>query len=456
MNTSTIAAISTPQGSGGIGIIRISGANSVNIAEQMFRSYSGKKVEDLAGYSGMLGEIVKNGQTIDQAIVYRFVKPKSYTGEDVVEISSHGGSWVMSQILRYTFELGAQPAEAGEFTKRAFLNGKMDLFQAEAVMDIINAQGDASLKAANNLREGILSTEIRGIVDKILDQSAHLAAWSDYPDEEMDMVDEDELLAKVNEAKQELLQLIETYDYGSILKEGIQTAIVGKPNVGKSTLMNILSGYETSIVSNIPGTTRDVVKESIRLGNLTLQLADTAGIRSTEDVIEQVGVERAKKQIEGAQLVLAIFDYSQKLDDADLQLIQLLKGKQVIALVNKDDLNCEIDLDLINDSFEYVLTISARESSGIEKLEKNIEELLDLQRFNQGDIAIISNERQRQSLFNAVDSIDEAVNALKMGITLDAVSVCLDGALDALLSLSGERVQDEVVNQVFAKFCVGK
>lgn len=456
MIESTIAAISTPQGSGGIGIVRLSGKNSVEIAEQMFKSYSGKKISDLQGYSSMLGEIVKQDITLDQAIVSRFVAPKSYTGEDVVEISCHGGQWVLSQVLRYAYELGAQPAEAGEFTKRAFVNGKLDLLEAEGVMDIINAQGNASLKAANDLRKGKLSTEIQDVVDKILNQSAHLAAWSDYPDEDMEMLDTDILLKTLIEAEKQLEKLILTYDYGKIIRQGVTTAIVGKPNVGKSTLMNLLSGYELSIVSNIPGTTRDVVKESIRLGNITLQLSDTAGIRKTSDQIEKIGVERARQQLEDAQLVLALFDYSQSLDSEDQLLLELLEAEKTIVLVNKGDLERQIDLDFLKEKFEHVLIISAKDSTGIESLEPMIQQLLDLDRFNQGDQAIITSERQRQSLIDSRKALVEAIEALQMGITLDAVSVCLDHSLNSLLVLSGQKVQEEVVDRLFAQFCVGK
>lgn len=456
MDKTTISAISTPQGSGGIGLIRISGEDSVKIAEQMFKSYSGKTLSELSGYTGMLGEIYKEGQSIDQAIVYKYVAPKSYTGEDVVEISCHGGSWLLSRILRLTYDLGAVPAQPGEFTKRAFLNGKMDLLEAESVMDIINAQGEASLKAANNIRRGKLSTEIDLIVEKITNQSAHLAAWSDYPDEEMDMIDEESLLAALKEIQIDLDKLISTYDYGQIIKEGIPTAIVGKPNVGKSTLMNILSGYETSIVSDIPGTTRDVVKESIRLGDLTLQVSDTAGIRETEDIIEQVGVRRAKEQIEGATLILALFDNSQLLDEADLELIEMIKDKNAIALVNKGDLETQIDLQYLEKQFRHTLVISAKDLLGLESLEEIIGNMLNISRFNQGDMAVLSNERQRNALLNCKEALNQAVSDLAVGFTLDAVSVSLDYALEALLTLSGQKVQDHVVNQVFAQFCVGK
>ena len=456
MKNTTISAISTPLGTGGIGVIRMSGPKALEISEQMFVSCSGKKVSSLDTYTGMLGNIMENDKVVDQAIVYRYIAPKSYTGEDVIEISCHGGAVVTNKILRLTFDHGAVPAEPGEFTKRAFLNGKMDLLQAEAVMDVISAQNVASLNAANDLREGKLSKAIDKIIEKILDEASHLAAWADYPEEDMEIVDEQELEKSLKNIEVELSDIISTFDYGQILKEGITTAIVGKPNVGKSSLMNLLVGQETSIVTDIPGTTRDVVRESIRLGDLVLQLSDTAGIRDTPDIVERVGVERAKKQMENAQLVLVIFDHSQPLEDIDRELIELVKNKPTIALVNKRDLTSKIEIDTIRKSFEHILEISAKESQGIEKLESIIKEVLDLDRYDQGDATIIFNERQRQSLMGCRNSIDEAVNALRMGVTLDAIGVCLDEALDYLMTLSGQKVQEEVVGKVFERFCVGK
>ena len=305
---STIAAIATPNAAGGIGIIRISGEKAIEITGKAFRSFSGKTVADMKGYTAAYGQIFDGDSPIDEAVVIVYRAPKSYTGEDVCEICCHGGLYIMNKVLRLIFSLGASPATAGEFTKRAFLNGKIDLIQAESVMNIISASGEAALNAARNTLKGSVSKKISDICSSLITSAAALAAWSDYPDEDIPAVETGVLYTTLSSIESELDSLIKRYDSGKAVTEGVNTVICGKPNVGKSTLMNVLSGCERSIVTSIAGTTRDIVEETVRIGDILLRLADTAGIHDTNDEVESIGVNMAKSRIETADLILAVFD----------------------------------------------------------------------------------------------------------------------------------------------------
>lgn len=454
--SNTIAAVSTPRGAGGIAVIRISGDDAFSICDKIFTPISSRrKPSEMDGYTCAFGRIEYDGEFFDECVLTVFHTPRSYTGENVAEISCHGGIFVTESILKLVFSLGARPAEAGEFTKRAFLNGKMNLIEAESVMDIISAEGSASLRSAAALKKGALFGRIDAVSKSLLHLLGELAAWNDYPEEDIPEVDEDTMLGTLESAKASLNDILSTYDYGRILRSGIDTAIIGKPNVGKSTLMNLLSGCERSIVTDIAGTTRDIVEESVRLGDIVLRLSDTAGIRETEDIVEGFGVKKAQEKIDSADLVLAVFDNSQELSPEDIEICDKCAGKNAVAIINKTDLEASIDADLIRTKFASVIEISAKSADGLDKLQSVLTNMFKTSSINY-DSGIIANERQRDCVKNALKSLDESISAIKFGSTLDAVTILIDESENFLLELTGERASEAVVNEVFSHFCVGK
>lgn len=452
---STIAAIATGNAPGGIGVIRISGDDALDIAARVFKPMDSSDITQLKGYRAKLGNIICDGEEIDNAVALVFRGPKSYTGEDTVELSVHGGMLLVQKTLKAVLDSGAVPAEAGEFTKRAFLNGKMDLTQAESVAELIAAQGDESLRASFNALQGSLSEKINSVLEKLLDASAVMAAWVDYPDEEIPELSDTELKATLVQVKNQLKALLDNYETGQTIKGGVDTAIVGRPNVGKSSLMNMLSGTEKSIVTHIEGTTRDIVEQDIRLGSLVLHLRDTAGLRSSNDVVETIGIQRAYKALNDAQLVLAVFDSSQSLTDRDIDLINRCQGKNAIAVINKIDLDSIVDTKKIENGFKTTVYISAKNDDGLAELINAAENLLGVADFD-STAPLLANARQRQNCQNAYDSICQALDGAEMGITFDAINVMIDSAADELLSLTGRKATTEVVNNIFSKFCVGK
>lgn len=451
----TIAAVSTPNAVGGIAVIRISGEASIDVAEKIFTPFGGKRVAEMQGYTCAYGIAHENGQRIDDCILTVFRAPHSFTGEDTVEISCHGGLFVSRKILRAALKNGAVTADAGEFTKRAFLNGKLDLTQAEAVMDVISAKGELELKMAENLREGAVFKAARRCSDRLLKLLSGLAAWTDYPDEDIPEVQPDVMLSELEAIHSELTALTRDYDRGRIVREGVSTAIVGRPNVGKSTLFNCLSGYERSIVTNIAGTTRDVVEESVILGDITLRLSDTAGIRETDDIIEGIGVDIAWKTVDSSELVLAVFDGSSPLTADDFELINKIKNKKWIAIVNKSDKEMLLDDSELQKLSIQIVYISAKDNQGISDLENAVKQMYEL---NEDSFSTVtaSNERQKLCIDNAAEAVSTAIEAIEFGEMLDAVNVLLDEAEQYLLELTGERITDAVVNEVFSRFCVGK
>lgn len=455
MNNSTIAAIATPNAPGGIGIVRISGENALDVAAKIFKTVSGKSVAESKGYCAHFGNVYDNNERLDEAVCLVFRAPRSYTGEDVAEISCHGGLYVTKRVLRAALDAGAVPAESGEFTKRAFLNGKLDLAAAESVMALIGASGKQAAAAALNTLEGSLSREIKEVAQSIVSVCASLAAWVDYPDEDIEDTSAQDMLPVFENAKKELSDIIRRYDCGRAVTDGIDAVIVGKPNVGKSTLMNMLTGFERSIVTDIAGTTRDVVEEKIVLGEIIMRVADTAGIRETENVVENIGVNLARRRLERAELVLAVFDGSEPLNDDDLDIINQSKGKKAVALLNKADLPMTADRKIISDAFEYVVELSASTGEGRDELERAVAKICSTDEFNP-NAACLTSERQRQCCVNALSSIEDALAAIHGGMTLDAVNVCADCAIDALLELTGEKATSAVVDEVFSRFCVGK
>lgn len=453
--SSTIAAISTPQAAGGIGVIRISGDDAINIAAKVFKPLSGRKIEEMPGYRAAFGVIEHGGEKIDEAVCLVFREPKSYTGENVVELSCHGGLFVLQKTLRAVFAAGAVPAEPGEFTKRAFLNGKMDLTEAEAVMGLIGAKGDQAAKAALNTLDGALSKKIAEICRSVVSVCAALGAWVDYPDEDIDEMSRGEIDERLSEAKESLELLLSRFDAGQAMTEGVNTAIVGKPNVGKSTLMNMLTGYERSIVTHVAGTTRDVVEETVRLGDVVLRLADTAGIHDTADEVESIGVSMAREKLERASLILAVFDSSSPLDGEDERILEYCRGKNCIAVINKSDLEEKLDEKKIAECAERTVKISAENGDGYEELKSAVEQTLGTDKVDTS-AAMLTTERQRNSALKAAECLEEAISALRFGMTLDAVNVSADCAVQALLELTGERASEAVVDEVFRNFCVGK
>ena len=455
MNSNTIAAISTAQGQGGIGIIRISGSNAIEIADKVFVAVNKKTLSSLGGYQASYGKAVKDGEIIDEVVAILYRNPKSYTGEDVVELCCHGGLYVTRSVLRAVIESGAVLAEPGEFTKRAFLNGKMDLSEAQAVMDIISAKSKQAARAAVSMRTGALSRKIGNIKSNLVSIAGHLCAWADYPEEDIPEVTSQAIEETLKKSKEEISELLKNYDTGQAILHGIDTVIAGRPNVGKSTLMNLLSGFDKSIVTEIPGTTRDVVEETVIIGNVTLNLCDTAGIRETDNVVEKIGVDRTYERLSSCSLVLAVFDSSENLEDEDIKLIESLKDVPSIAIINKTDLARKIDTEYIKERVACVIEISAKSGDGKELLENAVAEVTGTKDFDPCS-GILSTERQRTAASEALIAVEDAENTLSMGFSFDAVTVCVEEAIDKLLQLTGENVADAVVDDVFHSFCVGK
>lgn len=452
---STIAAISTAQGQGGIGVIRVSGEDSFTIVDKIFKSVSGKKIMDIKGYTALFGHIYNNEEVLDEAVVLKYVAPKSFTGENVVEISCHGGIYITKEVLNAVIMSGASLAEPGEFTKRAYLNGKMDLTEAESVMDIISAKSKSAARAALFVKDGALFKKSQQVKQLLLDKAAHLSAWADYPEEDIPEVTEDSIMEAIEESISILEKLLSTYDMGQVVKEGIDTVIVGRPNAGKSTLMNLLVGREKSIVTNIAGTTRDVVEDTVLVGNVMLKLSDTAGIRDTDNEIEKIGVQKTFDKINGAGLVIALFDNNEELNTEDIDLINKIKDMPCIAVINKIDLDDKVDKKYITDNIENVVYISAKQQDNIDELKSMIEKIAGTEDFDPS-AGIIANERQRNAIRNAVNSLYEAKESLAMGMTMDAITVSLQETIDYLLELTGEKAGEEIVDSVFHNFCVGK
>lgn len=454
-SSDTIAAVATPQAAGGIGIVRISGADAIAVAEKIFRPVRKTRLTASKGYRAYFGRAVDADEELDEAVCLVFRAPHSYTGEDVAEISCHGGLYLTRRVLQAAVSAGARPAEAGEFTKRAFLNGKHDLSEAEAVMHMVSAQGEQAAKAALNALDGALSRRIHAVAERVIAAAAAIAAWVDYPDEDIEAVRTDNLRETLAEARSELEDLLSRFDAGQAVTEGVDTAIVGRPNVGKSTLMNLLSGTEKSIVTHIPGTTRDVVEQTVRLGEVVLHLADTAGLHDADDPVEQIGVERARKKLERAVLVIAVFDGSAPLTEEDLSLLRSCRGRLCVAVLNKADRGEAVSAQEIRQYVPTVVRLCAKTGGGYDELQKAVTNALGADAFDPS-AAMLANERQKDCCVRAVDCLTQAVDAIDTGLTLDAVNVCADGCIGALLELTGERASDAVVREVFSRFCVGK
>ena len=446
MQHSTIAAIATAPGAGGIAIVRLSGPESYEVAAKVFRPANpAKKVANAKGYTAMFGAFVEGEEAFDEGVALFFRAPHSYTGEDVVELSCHGGSAVARRLVEACIAAGAS---------RAFLNGKLSLTQAEAVMDIISADGRQGAALANASLNGALARKIAAQKDALTALQAHLAAWVDFPEEDVPELSQSHLCDVLGGVEQELDALIQSYDAGAVLREGVDCAIVGKPNAGKSTLLNLLAGFDRAIVTPVAGTTRDVVEQAVQLGDVRLNLFDTAGLRQTEDEIEAEGIRRSWKKLDEAGLILAVFDGSERPTREDMELAQRCGGRPAIALVNKEDKPTRFDADLIAPYFAMVLPVCCQEEGARKVIAAAVARLLGT---NQIDphAASLSGQRQLSAATRARDAVAGALDAAQ-GLGLDAVSVCVDDALDALCELTGENASEAVINEVFERFCVGK
>jgi len=455
-NQSTIAAIATGQAAGGIGIVRISGCEAHAVADRIFSARSGCTLADSPGYRAHYGHVSDNSGWQDETVAIVYTAPHSYTGEDVVELCCHGGLISTRLTLAACLAAGAQLASAGEFTRRAFENGKLSLTQAEAVMEVISAEGKQAALAAQAAHNGLLARRIRAVSDSLTTLAGKLSAWCDFPDEdEIPAVTQEELVESLTPAVAELDRLVSEGERGKLLQSGIDAVICGKPNVGKSTLMNLLAGCEKSIVTDIPGTTRDIVEERIVIGDCILRLSDTAGIHDTSDVIETIGVDRARQRLSTCALVLAVFDGSRALDDDDKTLLESIAGKPCVAVINKSDKQQLLDSEYISSRINHTVHISAAENSGIDQLEQAIMSVTELDRLDPA-AGIIINTRQLACARQALSAAREALDGALLGVTFDAVNVSVCDAIQALMELSGVRVSDRVVDEIFSHFCVGK
>ena len=456
MQHSTIAAIATAPGAGGIAIVRLSGPESYEVAAKVFRPANpAKKVADAKGYTAMFGAFVEGEEAFDEGVALFFRAPHSYTGEDVVELSCHGGSAVARRLVEACIAAGAAPAAPGEYTRRAFLNGKMSLTQAEAVMDMISADGKQGAALANASLSGALAKKIGAEKEALTGLQAHLAAWVDFPEEDVPELDDAHLHTVLGQVQQELDGLIKNYDAGAVLRAGVDCAIVGRPNAGKSTLLNLLAGFDRAIVTPVAGTTRDVVEQAVQLGDIRLNLFDTAGLRQTDDAIEAEGIRRSWKKLDEAGLILAVFDGSEPLTREDLALARRCAGRPAIALVNKEDKPTRFDAEIIAGDFAMVIPVCCQEEGSRKIIAAAVARLLGT---NQVDphAASLSGQRQLAAATRARDAVAGALDAVEGGFGLDAVSVCVDDALDALCELTGENASEAVINEVFERFCVGK
>ena len=459
MAEETISAVITALGEGAVGIVRISGEQALAVGETLFKAASGKKLAEYKPNTMVYGHVYdQDGSLVDEVLAVFMQGPRSYTAEDVVEIQCHGGLQSLKKILQLTYAAGARPAEAGEFTKRAFLNGRIDLTQAEAVMDIIRSRSEASLKLAARQQQGQLAKELRGLRSALVDLVVNLEAVIDYPEEDIEDVTYgrvQESIASCNDAIDSLLAHAHT---GKILREGLRTAIVGKPNVGKSSLLNALLKEERAIVSQYAGTTRDVIEEQLLLDGVPLVLADTAGIRSTEDFVEKIGVEKSRQLLQDAELVICVVDGSEGLTAEDEAILAAASGKPCVIIVNKSDLGLAVDLEELRERFgqDKVMTLSAKTLTGVEAFSAWLKDYVYGSEGALSDGAYVQNARQERLLREARQSLEDASQAAAAMLPYDCIEIDVRTAIDLLGEITGDTVQDEIINEIFSRFCIGK
>ena len=454
---STIAAISTAPGNAGIGIIRLSGDDCFKILQKIFKP---KNKGEIKGYTIKYGNIVKseNDEIIDEVLVSYFIAPKSYTKENMCEINSHGGIVVENQILEECLKNGAVLAEPGEFTKRAFMNGRIDLSQAEAVIDIINSKTEKEMMVAQRHLEGSLSKKIKDIQGEILNLMADIEASIDYPEYDIEETTNKKINDTLNSVEEKLLKLKNSFENGKILKEGIKTAIIGKPNVGKSSLLNLILGENRAIVSDIEGTTRDTIEEYINIKGIPLKIVDTAGIRKTNDEVEKIGVERSINNISNADLIIALFDDSRTFDDQDQKILDLIEGKKTIILINKIDLGKNLikENEKLKKFKNNIIEFSTINETGLDKLYNKIEELFKLNELDCENTEIITNNRHKQQILYALEDVAKGRESLETHMPVDITAICLKDILERLAEITGENVSEDIINEIFKKFCLGK
>ncbi|WP_302152650.1 tRNA uridine-5-carboxymethylaminomethyl(34) synthesis GTPase MnmE [Eubacterium ventriosum] len=456
--TDTIAAISSAAGNSGIGIIRVSGDEAIEVVDKIFRpANKNKKLANVESHTVHYGHIMDGDKTLDQVLVIVMKNPHSYTGEDTVEIDCHGGMLILKKVLDLVLKNGARTAEPGEFTKRAFLNGRIDLSQAEAVMDLINSKNDFALNSSIEQLKGGVSDAIKDIRKDIIYHIAFIESALDDPEHiSLDGYDE-EITKMLSENINKISKLVNSFDNGRIMKEGIKTVILGKPNAGKSSLLNLMLGEDRAIVTDIEGTTRDTLEENINFNGLSLKIIDTAGIRDTEDLVERIGVNKAKEIAKEGDLIIYVVDGSRELDDNDREIIKLINDKQAIILVNKSDMDTVINIDeLKKDSNRDVILFSAKNGEGMEQLEEEIRNMFYSGKVTYNDQVYITNARHKEALENALESLKQVKNSVDAGMPEDFYSIDLMDAYTDLGLIIGESVEDDLVNEIFSKFCMGK
>lgn len=461
MEFDTIAAISTPMGEGAIAIVRLSGDDSIKIADQIFRSVSGKRLTEVPTHTIHYGHLIdaKTEQVIEEVMVSIMRGPKTFTKEDVVEINCHGGIVSVNRVLQHVLAYGARLAEPGEFTKRAFLNGRIDLSQAEAVMDLIRAKTDRAMNVALGQMEGRLSKLIMGLRQEILEILAHVEVNIDYPEyDDVEEMTHKMLLQKAMYVRDELKKLLQTSQQGKILREGLSTVIVGRPNVGKSSLLNSLVQENKAIVTDIPGTTRDVIEEYVNVRGVPLRLLDTAGIRETEDIVERIGVEKSRQVLKEADLILLVLNYADAFTKEDENLFEAVKGMDVIVIINKTDLTQKIDMERVKElaAEHKIVTTSLLEDRGVDELEEAISSLFFAGSIESGDMTYLSNTRHIALIGQSLHTIEEAIAGVEMGTPIDIVQIDITRTWELLGEVIGDSVHESLIDQLFSQFCLGK
>ena len=454
----TIAAIATAPGEGGIGIIRISGEKSLQVAQSIFKSKSGKMIKDYNARTLIYGTVVDNEKVIDEVLVAYMKGPNSYTAEDVIEINCHGGFISVKKILELILSKGVRLAEAGEFTKRAFLNGRIDLSQAEAIIDVIKSKTDMAHEVAQSQLEGSLAKKIKDLRMNVTEVLAHLEVSIDFAEEDVEEITYQTLEEKALELRNEIKKLYDTAESGKILRDGLKTVIVGKPNVGKSSLLNSILGENRAIVTDIAGTTRDVIEEFVNIKKKKKKIVDTAGIRETEDVVEKIGVEKSRESFSTADLVIMVLDASRKLSEEDMEILESLKNKKTIVLLNKMDLEPQIELEKIEEfvNSEDIIKISALKHQGIEELQDKIEAMVYHGSVKNSSNLMITNSRHKDALFKAYESINDAISAIEQRMPYDFIEVDFKNIWDYLGYINGDTVREDLLDTIFANFCIGK